>query len=70
MESPELIPGVEPYYHDAEYGQAIYCGDCRELLPLIPDGAVDLVLTDPPYGVGLDYGQHDDTQEVARELVK
>ena len=50
MESPELIPGVEPYYHDAEYGQAIYLGDCRELLPLIPDGAVDLVLTDIPYG--------------------
>ena len=25
-------------------------GDCREVLPLLPP--VDLVLTDPPYGIG------------------
>jgi len=27
----------------------IYCADCREVLPLIPDKSIDLVLTDPPY---------------------
>jgi DNA modification methylase len=27
----------------------IYCGDCREILTLIPDKSIDLVLTDPPY---------------------
>ena len=26
-------------------------GDCREVLPTLPDQAFDLVLTDPPYGV-------------------
>ncbi|MDD5087214.1 MAG: site-specific DNA-methyltransferase [bacterium] len=26
-------------------------GDCREVLKQIPEGAVDLVLTDPPYGM-------------------
>ena len=26
-------------------------GDAFELMPLIPDGSVDLVLTDPPYGI-------------------
>lgn len=30
--------------------------DCLEGMKSIPDKAVDLVLTDPPYGVGLDYG--------------
>lgn len=30
----------------------IYCGDFKEVLPTIPDGSVDLVLTDPPYGMG------------------
>ena len=36
-----------PYYdHD---GITIYHGDCREILPLLPK--VDLVLTDPPYGI-------------------
>lgn len=27
-------------------------GDCREILPLLPAGCVDAVLTDPPYGLG------------------
>lgn len=30
----------------------IYCGDCRTILPEL--GPVDLVLTDPPYGIGAD----------------
>ena len=29
----------------------LYNGDCLELMKNIPDGSVDLVLTDPPYGV-------------------
>ena len=40
----------KPYYeHD---GITIYHGDCREMLPDLPK--VDLVLTDPPYGIGAD----------------
>jgi site-specific DNA-methyltransferase (adenine-specific) len=27
-------------------------GDCRQLMALIPDGVVDAVVTDPPYGIG------------------
>jgi site-specific DNA-methyltransferase (adenine-specific) len=38
----------EPYFQDESC--TIYHGDCRELLPLIEP--VDLVLTDPPYGLG------------------
>lgn len=30
----------------------LYLGDCREILPSL--GKVDLVLTDPPYGIGKD----------------
>lgn len=37
----------KPYYSHA--GQTIYLGDCREILPYLPK--VDLVLTDPPYGI-------------------
>lgn len=36
-----------PYYE--EPGIVIFNGDCREILPLLPK--VDLVLTDPPYGM-------------------
>jgi len=30
----------------------LWHGDCREVLPLLP--RVDLMLTDPPYGIGID----------------
>ena len=31
----------------------VACGSCIELMRSIPDGSVDLVLTDPPYNLGL-----------------
>ena len=34
----------------------IICGDCLEVMKEIPDKAVDLVLTDPPYGIKRDKG--------------
>ena len=40
---------MKPYYSHA--GITIYHGDCREVLPTLPK--VDLVLTDPPYGINL-----------------
>jgi len=39
--------GVEPYYH--QDGIVIWNCDCRDILPYLPK--VDLVLTDPPYGI-------------------
>lgn len=30
----------------------IICGDCLDILKQLPDKCVDLVLTDPPYGIG------------------
>jgi DNA modification methylase len=39
---------VTPYYEDDHV--TIYHGDCREILPLLP--VADLILTDPPYGLG------------------
>ena len=40
---------ISPYYQD-EWCE-IYCADCLDVLPFFPDKGVDLVLTDPPYGV-------------------
>lgn len=37
-------------YQRGDYGDhCIVHGDCRDVLPKIPDKAIDLVLTDPPY---------------------
>lgn len=38
---------IQPYYQDEH--STIFLGDCREILPQID--RVDLVLTDPPYGM-------------------
>lgn len=45
-----LRSGMRPYYEHA--GITIYHGDCRDVLPGLEP--VDLVLTDPPYGIGRD----------------
>lgn len=34
----------------------IYLGDCLDLMEEIPDKSIDLVLTDPPYGIKRDKG--------------
>ncbi len=41
---------MKPYYEDTNSGIVIYHGDCRDVLPTLDP--VDLVLTDPPFGVG------------------
>jgi site-specific DNA-methyltransferase (adenine-specific) len=42
------VVAMKPYYQDDAV--TIYHGDSRDLLPLLP--AVDLMATDPPYGIG------------------
>jgi len=44
---------TKPYY--ADEWVCIVHGDCREILPLIPEGSIDLVLTDPPYPKEFNY---------------
>ena len=41
-------PLVRPFFE--EQGITIYLGDCRHIMPLLP--RFDLLLTDPPYGIG------------------
>jgi site-specific DNA-methyltransferase (adenine-specific) len=49
---------MKPYYEHA--GITIYHGDCRLVLPAVTG---DIAITDPPYNVGLQYGESvDDTR--------
>ena len=41
-------------------------GDCLELMKNIPDGSVDLVLTDPPYLC--DYSRHDSKSRFSKKI--
>ncbi len=56
---------MKPYYQDDAV--TIYHGDCRDVLPSIR--TFDLALTDPPYGVGLEYASYDDTEANWFELM-
>jgi DNA modification methylase len=42
---------MKAYYE--QDGITIYHGDCREVLPTLADESVDLVVTSPPYNMGL-----------------
>ena len=57
MESVEEIiekVKVKPYCQ-TDRG-VLFCADCFEILPLLKKESVDLVLTDPPYGIRRDRG--------------
>jgi DNA modification methylase len=60
---------MNPYYQEGKPGKTltIYHGDCREVLPEL--GIYDLVLTDPPYGVGIEYDGYDDSERNLYEIV-
>ena len=44
----------------------LWQGDCLELMKNIPDGSVDLVLTDPPYLC--DYSRHDSNSRFSKKI--
>ena len=48
----------------------LHLGDCLEYLKTLPDGSIDAVVTDPPYGVGFRYSQYNDARNTHRDFVK
>ena len=44
---------------DGESEGCIVCGDCLEIMKDMPDGCVDAVITDPPFGAGRDFANDD-----------
>ena len=47
---------MTPYY--ADDGVTLYHARCEDVLPAIAPESVDLLLTDPPYGIGVTLGGH------------
>jgi DNA modification methylase len=56
---------VKPYYQDKWV--TIYHGDCREILPSL-NVKVDLVLTDPPYGLKQDSFRVKNREKLAKTI--
>lgn len=44
----------------------VHCVDCLEALKQLPDKCVDLVLTDPPYGIGEATGKNKSRGRLAK----
>jgi len=42
---------------------AVLTMDCIELLQAIPDNSVQLIVCDPPYNIGRDFGEFSDQRE-------
>jgi site-specific DNA-methyltransferase (adenine-specific) len=57
---------MTPYYDHA--GITIYHGDCREILPTLSLGVRRVAITDPPYNVGVTYGETTDDRRVDYEV--
>jgi len=43
----------------------IYNGDSRKVMSEMDEKSIDLIVTSPPYGVGIDYDSWDDDKEIA-----
>ena len=49
----------------------VVCGDCLELMRNLPDGCVDAVITDPPYGIGFsEFDVHKDDPALYEGMMK
>lgn len=65
MSMPPPHPGYKlpkPYYDDGR-GIVIYHGDYRQIVPML--GKFDLLLTDPPYGIGESSGRNKSRGKIA-----
>src|SRR5450830_682469 len=51
-----------------DWRDRVFCEDALAGLARIPDGSIDLILTDPPYNLGKDYGNASDQQSVEAYL--
>ena len=43
-------------------------GDCVEVMSNLPESSVDLVVTSPPYSVGINYDTYDDNTTINQYL--
>ena len=54
---------------EKKFVNKIIHGDCLKVTKEWPDNCVDLVLTDPPYGIEYDYDQYQDTEENLQHVI-
>lgn len=72
-----------PDWQSDDGAVTLYCADCLKILPLLPKGSVDAVVTDPPYGhnnnngdlihrreSALGHGAHGESRAIANDGIE
>lgn len=54
LQKIEAAPVARVQPAAARVPEGVLCGDCEALLPTLPEASVDAILSDIPYGIGLD----------------
>jgi len=67
IEKIKTIIKIKPYY-ETNNG-VLYNADCKEILPMFEENTFDLTLTDPPYGINLEYDNYDDNEKNLDSLI-
>ena len=68
-ETDHTSPKIEIATKNGEKTQQIVKGDCIEGMKKIKDESVDIVICDPPYNIGKDFGNNSDKQKMDDYLV-
>jgi DNA modification methylase len=48
----------------------LYLGDYLDFIKTLPDGSIDAIVTDPPFGIDFQYDEHDDSSATYEVLMK
>lgn len=63
LSSASIVPAtaaVPAALFPVEPGQTVICGDALDVMAAMPGASIDVVVTSPPYNIGIDYRSYDD----------
>lgn len=64
VEEEEYKNEVTPHVEEGDFKQLIVNEDCISGMSKIPDDSVDIIICDPPYNIGKDFGNDSDKQDM------
>lgn len=64
----QLIQLLTEVSQQNDTNQSILCGDSLEILPTLEDNSAQIIIADPPYNIGKDFGNNSDKQPMEEYL--
>lgn len=64
-----IVPSVEPVNIITSLKQDIIHGDTLVVLPTLQDNSAQIIIADPPYNIGKDFGNNSDKQPMEEYLI-